>query len=76
MFAAKGADTLNWNTAQEKNAITNISVWDVINGVTDFASHDYGFGVSADSKLNLQVKAGSMLSAKSYDTQNLVHISL
>ena len=75
-FAAKGVDTLNWNPQQMQNAITDVSVWDIVNGVTDFASHDYGFEVSTDSKLKMQVAAGAMLSREKYDTQNLVHISL
>lgn len=75
-FAAKGVDTLGWNPQQMQNAITDISVWDVINGITDFASHDYGFEVTADNKLKMQVAAGSMLSREKFDTQNLVHISL
>jgi hypothetical protein len=75
-FAAKGVDTLNWNPQQMQNAITDVTVWDVINGVTDFASHDYGFDVSADNRLRMQVEAGKMLSREKFDTQNLVHISL
>lgn len=75
-FAAKGCDVKSWNQQQKQNAITNISVWDVINGVTDFASHDYGFELSAAGRLDLQVKAGSMLSRDKFDTQNLVHVSL
>jgi hypothetical protein len=75
-FNAKGCDTAQWNTQQEQNAITNVTVWDVVNGITDFASHDYGFGLSNDARLKLQIKAGSLLSSKKYDTQNLVHVSL
>lgn len=75
-FVAKGCDTHLWNEKQAQNAITNVSVWDVVNGVTDFASHDYGFELSNDNRLKLQVKAGSLLSAKAYDTQNLVHVAL
>ena len=75
-FLAKGADTTGWNQQQSQNAITDVSVWDVINGITDFASHDYGFELNNDNKLRLQVEAGKMLSQKSFDTQNLVKISL
>lgn len=74
-FQAKGCDVSSWNSQQEKTAITNISVWDVVNGVTDFASHDYGFELSQANRLNLQVQAGNLLS-NDFDTQNLVHISL
>jgi hypothetical protein len=75
-FLAKGCDTIGWNAQQAQNAITDISVWDVINGITDFASHDYGFDLSEGNRLALQVKAGGLLARKSFDTQNLVHVSL
>lgn len=75
-FQNKGCDTLNWNADQMKTAITDISVWDVINGVTDFASHDYGFKLPEENRLRLQVQAGNLLAKPSYDTQNLVHVSL
>lgn len=75
-FALKGADTVKWNSAQEKNAITNISVWDVVNGLTDFASHDYGFDVKESDRLSMQKQAGDLLGKPAFDTQNLVHVSL
>jgi hypothetical protein len=75
-FLAKGVNPAEWNGQQSKNAITNVTVWDVINGVTDFASHDYGFEVNDHSRLKMQLDAGSLLSKSSYDTQNLVHIAL
>lgn len=75
-FTAKGCEVTGWNEQQARNAITNVSVWDVVNGITDFASHDYGFEISAANRLSLQVKAGAMLARTSFDTQNLVHVSL
>ncbi len=75
-FAKKGCDTIAWNTQQEQNAITDISVWDVVNGLTDFASHDYNFELSNANRLAIQVKAGGLLARAKYDTQNLVHVSL
>lgn len=75
-FKQKGLDIITLNQRQKENAITNVKVWDVINGITDFASHDYGFGVSDSSLKDLQVLAGSMFDKPFYDTQNLVGISL
>ena len=60
------------NHDQQKNAKTALSVWDVINGVTDFASHNYGYEMKDNSAANLQMQAGSMLCKDSYDTSNLV----
>ena len=59
------------NAKQKANLRTGVSVWDVINGVTDFASHNYGFDKKANSDTHLQMVAGDIL-AKNYDTANLV----
>lgn len=68
-----GVDIHKLNHDQLKNAKTALSVWDVINGVTDFASHNYGYEMRTDnSSANLQMQAGSMLCKESYDTSNLV----
>ena len=48
-------------------------MWDIINGVTDFASHDYGFEIKnpETTRNEMMVQAGGMLT-KNYDTQNLL----
>lgn len=58
---------------QKRNARTNISVWDIVNGITDFASHDYGFEIKnpESTRNQMMVDAGSILTKK-YDTQNLL----
>lgn len=68
-----GVEVTKLNHDQQKNAKTALSVWDVINGVTDFASHDYGYEMkSAGTAANLQMRAGEMLCKESFDTSNLV----
>lgn len=74
-FANKGLDVSKINQKQKENAITNVSVWDVINGITDFASHDYGFEVSSTSQNTMQIVAGNML-AKEFDASNIVTVTL
>jgi len=58
---------------QKKNARTNESVWDIVNGITDFASHDYGFEIKdpENTRNQMMVEAGGLLT-KQYDTQNLL----
>lgn len=75
-FKAKGLDVKKLNDAQKANAVTNVKVWDVVNGLTDFASHDYGFEVPESTMLKMQVQAGGMFDKKSFDTENLVTVSL
>lgn len=74
-FIKKGVDPIKWNNQQAQTAITNVKVWDVINGVTWFGSHDEGYNVSTQARVGLQVAAGNMLSG-TYDTSNLVGVSL
>lgn len=50
------------------NCPTNIKLWQLINQVTDFGSHDYGFEQNFDK---IQRSGGSLF-AKNYDTKNLV----
>jgi hypothetical protein len=68
---AANIDTAKINAKQKANLRTGVSVWDVINGVTDFASHNYGFEKKANSDTHLQMVAGDIL-AKNFDTANLV----
>ena len=65
-------DVTKLNHAQQQNARTGLSVWDVINGVTDFASHDYGYELKEGGVTKLQSNAGQLLCKDSYDTSNLV----
>ena len=62
-------DTLE--TAKLKNCPTNVKMWDLINRVTDFGSHDYGYEQDFDA---IQ-KAGGRLLSKPFDTNNLVIFS-
>ncbi len=70
-FASAGIDTARLTDAQKRNCRTAISNWDVINGITDFASHNYGYEKKANSDRHLQMVAGDLLS-KGPDTANLV----
>ena len=66
-----GIDTVKLSDAQKRTVRTGVSVWDVINGVTDFASHNYGYEKKANADRHLQLRAGDML-AKDLDVANLV----
>jgi hypothetical protein len=66
-----GIDTAKLTPGQKRNLRTGLSMWDCINGVTDFASHNYGFEKSANCDRHLQLQAGDILT-KDFDTQNLI----
>lgn len=70
-FASAGIDTTRLTDAQKRNCRTALSNWDVINGITDFASHNYGYEKKSTADRHLQMVAGDML-ARGADTTNLV----
>ena len=70
-FHLAGIDTTKLTFEQKKNCRSGVSHWDLINGITDFASHNYGYDKSANADRHLQVRAGDLL-AKGPDCQNLI----
>ena len=64
-------DTITFTTAQKKGAKTGTSVWDLVNGVTNFATHDNGFKIDDYDRRRLQVEASRMLT-KDFDMSNFV----
>ena len=52
-----------------KNAKTDMTTWDLLNSVTDVASHDYGLGISEHSKNELKKNAGMFMFKKEFDTE-------
>ena len=72
-FKRMGIQPTELSTAQKRNARTKVSVWDIVNGITDFASHDYGFEIKDPENVRneMMVQAGGILTKK-YDTQNLL----
>ena len=72
-FKKMGIQPSELTQKQKQNARTNVSVWDIVNGITDFASHDYGFEIKnpEQTRNNMMVTAGGILTKK-YDTQNLL----
>lgn len=70
-YHSTGIDTLALTNQQKVNCRTAVSHWDLINGITDFASHNYGYEKKPNADRYLQVQAGDILS-KGPDTNNLV----
>jgi hypothetical protein len=70
-FHGANIDTITFSTAQKKGAKTGTSVWDLINGVTHFATHDNGFKIDDYDRRRLQVEASRMLT-KDFDMANFV----
>lgn len=69
-LAARGFDYARCSDAQLSNyALKDVKIWDVVNRVTDFGSHDYGFNANFDE---IQRSAGKILTKKIYDAENLI----
>ena len=70
-FYKSGIDAVFLNTNQKKSSRTGTTVWDLINGVTHFATHDNGFTISDYNRRRLQVEASRILT-KDFDMMNIV----
>ena len=70
-YHASGLDTIIMSKEQKKNAKTGTPIWDVINGLTHFSTHDNGFRIDDTDRRRMQVEAGRMLT-KEYDMANIV----
>ena len=68
-LAARGYDYTKFTDAQLANSLTGATVWDVVNRVTDFGSHDYGFKAAYNK---IQSRAGQLFDKKAYDADNLI----
>jgi len=74
-YADLGADPNTFTKAQMKNAKSGMSVWDVVNGMTNFASNDTKYNVNEGKMGNLMVTAGNILCKKQYDTEGYLDIN-
>lgn len=66
-----GIDLEKVSVAKKRNARSGVSMWKVINGITDFASHNYGYKLK--NNVDLQVQAGNML-CKPFDIANTMEV--
>jgi hypothetical protein len=70
-FHAAGIDTITLSAAQMKGAATGVSVYDVIQAVTQFASNDNGIHIDDYDRNKLQIDAARML-VKPMDMGNMI----
>lgn len=70
-FHLAGIDTNTFTGNQRKGAKTGTSIWDLVNGITHFATHDNGFKIEDFDRRKLQVEASRLLT-KNWDMANYV----
>lgn len=68
-LASRGVDYAQCTDRQLENYPTGHKVWDVVNRLTDFGSHDYGFTVNNEA---IQRQAGKLFSKEVYDSENVI----
>lgn len=69
LLTAKGVNFEECKPVQLKNYSTPYNVWEVVNRLTDFGSHNYGYDAEYSK---IQTAAGALFNKKRYDTQNLI----
>lgn len=70
-FAKFGLPPVTLTSGQKKTAKTGTTMWDLINGLTHFSTHNSQYKISEESRRAIQRKAGDLL-AKTFDMENLV----
>jgi hypothetical protein len=69
MYKEKGFNLETLTNRHWKNAKTNMTSWDLLNSITDVASHDYGMGIGEYAKADLRKQAGLFMFKKEFDTE-------
>lgn len=70
-FNENGIDLIKNTEFNNKTLRSGISVWDTVNGMTYFASHEFkGININDWDRRTLKIKAGELLLKKSFDTEN------
>ena len=68
-LARKGIEYANLDKMQAAMCPTGIKLWDVVNVVTDFGSHDYGFNANSHT---IQKQAGGLFFRKKFDGESFL----
>jgi hypothetical protein len=68
----KGVYLSNLTKRHHKNTKTNVTTWELLNSLTDVASHDYGMGIGELAKAELKKQSGIYMFKKEFDTEFLV----
>ena len=67
-----GAEPSTFTTKQLQNAKSGLSIWEVVNGMTNFASNDQRYALNDHKTGNIMVTAGNLLMKKQFDTEGFL----
>jgi len=71
-YSDVGAEPSTFTTKQLQNAKSGLSVWEVVNGMTNFASNDQRYALNDHKTGSLMVTAGNLLMKKNFDTEGFL----
>ena len=71
-YSDVGAEPSTFTNKQLANAKSGLSVWEVVNGMTNFASNDAKYALNDHKTGNLMVTAGNLLMKKNFDTEGFL----
>ena len=71
-YTDKGVYLSNLTKRHHKNTKTDMTTWELLNSLTDVASHDYGMGIGELAKADLKKQSGLYMFKKEFDTEFLV----
>ena len=71
-YSDVGAEPSTFTTKQLQNAKSGLSVWEVVNGMTNFASNDERYALNDHKTGSLMVTAGNLLMKKNFDTEGFL----
>jgi hypothetical protein len=69
MYKDKGIILDDLTHRHWRNAKSTMSTWELLNSLTDVASHDYGLGIGEYAKNDLRKHAGLYMFKKEFDTE-------
>jgi hypothetical protein len=74
-YEMKGVNTAELNAKQRSTANSGLTVWELVNGITNFASNDTKFNINDNIRGNLMVGAGNLLMKREYDMEGLLTVN-
>lgn len=74
-YKAAGVDLETVSKEQLATAQSDKSVWDVVNAVTDFASHQHNYNISDFRRNSMKARAGELLFKGEFDMNNIMNVN-
>ena len=74
-YQSRGVDLAAESFTKLKTANSGVKMWDLINKMTDFASHQYNYEIDNTGRKNIKDAAGKMLYRKEFDMNSIMNVN-